>query len=299
MAKQIRWEDFFSEGNTFAISGDVSNSAISHSKFAALRLKDAVADYFMEKTGRRPSVSVRNPNILLHLHIRNDKALISLDTSGGALHRRGYREESVSAPMQETVAAAIIRYSEWDGSAPLYDPMCGSGTLLCEALMRYCNIPAGVYRKQFGFEFLPDFDGADWKRVKKEADGSIRKLPAGLIAGSDVSAKAVATARTNLKRLQGGKNVSVKKADFRTLPALEGNVIVANPPYGIRLGKDEDLDIFYKSLGDFLKQKCKGSTAFVYFGDREYIKKIGLRTSWKKAIKAGGLDGRLAKYEMY
>jgi putative N6-adenine-specific DNA methylase len=102
-----------------------------------------------------------------------------------------------------------------------------------------------------------------------------------------------------LKRLQGGKNVSVKKADFRTLPALEGYVIVANPPYGIRLGKDEDLDIFYKSLGDFLKQKCKGSTAFVYFGDREYIKKIGLRTSWKKAIKAGGLDGRLAKYEMY
>jgi putative N6-adenine-specific DNA methylase len=298
-AKQIKWEDFFSEGNTFAVSGNVSDSAISHSKFAALRLKDAVADYFKEKTGQRPDVSVKSPDILLHLHIRHDKAVISLDTSGGALHRRGYREETVPAPMQETVAAAIIRYSEWDGSVPLYDPLCGSGTLLCEALMRYSNIPAGVFRKQFGFEFLPDFGGAVWKQVKKEADGHFRELPAGLIAGSDVSAKAVIAARTNLMRLHYGNNVSVGKADFRKLPALEGHVIVTNPPYGIRLGKDENLEMFYKYLGDFLKQKCKGSAAFVYFGEREYIKKIGLKTSWKKPIKAGGLDGRLVKYEMY
>jgi putative N6-adenine-specific DNA methylase len=298
-AKQIEWEDFFAEGNTFAVSGDVSSSAISHSKFAALRLKDAVADYFKEKTGQRPDVSVRSPDILLNLNIRNDKAVISLDTSGGALHRRGYRVDTVPAPMQETVAAAIIRYSEWDGSVPLYDPLCGSGTLLCEALMRYSNIPAGGFRKQFGFEFLPDFGGTVWRQVKKEADGNVRELPAGLIAGSDVSAKAVSAARTNLMRLHYGNNVSVKKADFRKLPALEEHVIVTNPPYGIRLGRDENLEMFYKYLGDFLKQKCKGSAAFVYFGERKYIKKIGLKTSWKKPIKAGGLDGRLVKYEMY
>ena len=298
-AKQIEWEDFFAEGNTFAVSANVSSSAISHSKFAALRLKDAVADYFKEITGQRPDVSVRNPDILLNLHIRNDKAVISLDTSGGALHRRGYREETVPAPMQETVAAAIIRYSEWDGSVPLYDPLCGSGTLLCEALMRYSNIPAGVFRNQFGFEFLPDFDGAVWKQVKKEADGHIRELPEGLIAGSDVSAEAVSAARTNLMGLRYGNNVNVEKADFRKLPALEEHVIVTNPPYGIRLGRDENLEMFYKYLGDFLKQKCKGSAAFVYFGERKYIKKIGLKASWKIPIKAGGLDGRLVKYEMY
>jgi putative N6-adenine-specific DNA methylase len=298
-AKQIEWEDFFAEGNTFAISGNVSDSSISHSKYAALRLKDAVADYFKEKTGQRPDVSVRDPDILLNLHIRHNKAIISLDTSGGALHRRGYREETVSAPMQETVAASIIRFSEWDGSVPLYDPFCGSGTLLCEALMRYSNIPAGVFRDQFGFEFLPDFDGAIWKQVKKEADGHIRELPKGLIAGSDVSAEAVRAARTNLMGLHYGNNVSVEKADFRNLPALEGHVIVTNPPYGIRMGGDENLEVFYKNLGDFLKQKCKGSAAFVYFGEREYIKKIGLKTSWKKPIKAGGLDGRLVKYELY
>jgi putative N6-adenine-specific DNA methylase len=165
--------------------------------------------------------------------------------------------------------------------------------------MRYSNIPAGVFRNRFGFEFLPDFDGAVWKQVKKEADGQIRELPKGLIAGSDVSAEAVSAARTNLMGLHYGNNVSVERADFRKLPALEGHVIVANPPYGIRMGADENLEMFYKNFGDFLKQKCKGSAAFVYFGERVYIKKIGLKASWKKLIRTGGLDGRLVKYEIY
>ncbi|MDB4442011.1 class I SAM-dependent RNA methyltransferase [bacterium] len=298
-AKQIAWEDFFAQGHTFAVSGNVSGSAISHSKYAALRLKDAVADYFKEKTGQRPDVSVKNPDILLNLHIRNDQAVISLDTSGEALHRRGYREETVAAPMQETVAAAIIRFSQWDGTVPLYDPLCGSGTLLCEALMRYSNIPAGVFRDRFGFECLPDFDGPVWRQVRNEADGHIRPLPQGLIAGSDLSSEAVNAARTNLMGLHHGNNVSIERIDFRELPAIEGQVIVTNPPYGIRMGRDEDLDEFYKNLGDFLKRKCKGSTAYIYFGERKYIKRIGLKTSWKKPITAGGLDGRLVKYEMY
>jgi putative N6-adenine-specific DNA methylase len=165
--------------------------------------------------------------------------------------------------------------------------------------MRYCHIPAGVFRNRFGFEFLPDFDGAVWKRIKKEADGHIRELPKGLIAGSDVSADAISAARKNLMGLHYGKKVSVKREEFSKLSALEEQVIVTNPPYGIRMGGDDNLDIFYKEFGDFLKQKCSGSAAFVYFGDRKYIKKIGLKTSWKKPIKAGGLDGRLAKYELY
>jgi len=298
-AKQIQWEDFFVEGSTFAVMGTVSDSTISHSKYASLRLKDAVADYFKEKTGKRPDVSIRNPDIQLNLHIRHDKAEISLDTSGGALHRRGYREETVLAPMQETVAAAIIRFTEWNGSLPLYDPMCGSGTLLCEALMRYCNIPSGIFRNKFGFEFLPDFDGSIWKQIKKEADTGIRELPQGLIAGSDLSKEAVDASKINIMGLNYGKNVRVERADFRELPAIEGQVIITNPPYGIRMGRDEDLEAFYKDFGDFLKQKCKGSTAYIYFGERRYIKKIGLKASWKKPIKAGRLDGRLVKYEMY
>ena len=298
-AGQVAWEDFFKRGSTFAVSANVSDSAITHSRYAALRLKDAVADYFKGITGRRPDVSVRNPDIPLNLHIRKNRAVISLDTSGGALHRRGYREETVAAPMQETVAAAIIRFSQWDGSVPLYDPFCGSGTLLCEALMSYCNIPAGIFRDRFGFESLPDFDGAVWQRLKNEADEKIRSLPEGLIAGSDLSDEAVNAARTNLMGLHHGSKVSLKQADFRELAALEGRVIVANPPYGIRMGGDEDLEPFYKAFGDYLKQQCKGSTAFIYFGERKYIKNIGLKASWKKPVTAGGLDGRLVKYELY
>lgn len=298
-AKQIKWEHFFARGATFAISANVSDSAISHSKYASLRLKDAIADYFRSKTGRRPDVSVLDPDIQLNLHIRHDEAVISLDTSGCALHKRGYREESVPAPMRETVAAAMIRYSEWDGSVPLYDPMCGSGTLLCEALMHYSHIPAGIFRNHFGFEVLPDFDRAIWEQVKKEADRGIRALPEGLIAGSDLSGQAVRAAKINLMGLHYANNVHVERMDFKELPPLEDHVVVANPPYGIRLGKDEDLDSFYKEFGDFLKSKCKGSDAFVYFGDRKYIGLIGLKASWKKPIKAGALDGRLVKYELY
>jgi len=146
---------------------------------------------------------------------------------------------------------------------------------------------------------MPEFDSTVWKQVKKEADGQIQELPKKLIAGSDVSLQAVRAAQTNLMGLHYGNRVTIERLDFQKLPAFKEHVIVTNPPYGIRMGADQNLNGFYKKFGDFLKQKCKGSTAFVYFGDRKYIKKIGLKASWKKPIKAGGLDGRLVKYEMY
>jgi putative N6-adenine-specific DNA methylase len=299
VAKQIRWSDFFSKNKTFAIYANVANSKINHSQFASLRLKDAVVDSLLYKAGLRPNVSKEDPDILLNLYINNDRASISIDTSGGALHKRGYREEAVSAPMQETVAAAVIRMSQWDGSVPLYDPMCGSGTLLCEALMHFCRIPSGIFRKKFGFEILPDFDAALWKQIKTAADANIRELPEGLISGSDISEKAVYISKTNLLGLHFGPNVQIKQSDFSLLPPLENQIIVANPPYGIRMGKSQDLYAFHKKLGDFLKQKCNQSNAFIYFGDPTYIKNMGLKASWKKPIQAGGLDGRLVKYELY
>ncbi|MBF0204083.1 MAG: class I SAM-dependent RNA methyltransferase, partial [Desulfamplus sp.] len=283
----------------FSIVANVSDSIIDHSQFAALRLKDAIADYFRERTGKRPNVDTNKPDIIINLHIRNDIADISVDASGGALHKRGYREESVVAPMQETVAAAIIRLSGWDGSVPLHDPMCGSGTLLCEALMQYCNIPASVFREKFGFEMLPDYNPDLWQQVKKEADYAIREILPDIISGSDISNESVKASRTNLMGLHFGGNVAVRQMDFNDIPSIENSVIVANPPYGIRIGKDQDLKVFHNNLGNFLKQKCRGSSAFIYFGDPEYIKHMGLKASWKKPIKAGGLDGRLVKYEMY
>ncbi len=298
-AKQINWTDFISEEETFAVFSNVSNSQINNSHYASLCLKDAIVDSFREVSGKRPDVDPRTPDVWLNLYIRKDRAVISLDTSGGSLHRRGYRKDALSAPMQETVAAAIIRYSQWDGSVPLYDPMCGSGTLLCEALMHYCKIPSGIFRKHFGFEFLPDYDKSVWRKVKKELDRQIRELPDGYIAGSDLSRKAVEISRINTRSLQYGERIRLQVLDFRESKGLSNGVIITNPPYGIRMGKRQELYLLYKALGDFLKQKCTGSTAYIYFGEREFIKKIGLKATWKKPLKTGGLDGRLVKYELF
>lgn len=298
-AKQIKWTDFFSRENTFAVFSNVSNSKINNSHYASLRLKDGIVDSFRDMSGERPDIDTKNPDIWLNLYIRHDKAIISLDTSGGSLHRRGYRKDSVSAPMQETVAAAIIRYTQWDGSVPLYDPMCGSGTLLNEALMHYCRIPSGIFRKHFGFEFLSDYDKSVWTKIKKDLDRQMRDLPGGHITGSDISLQAVKAARMNIRKLPHGEKIKLETLDFRKGNGLENGVIVTNPPYGIRMGERQELDLLYKSFGDFLKQKCKGSTAYIYFGERELIKKLGLRATWKKPLKSGGLDGRLVKYELF
>ena len=298
-ARSIDWTDFLTLETTFAIFANVSHSNISHSKYAALRLKDAIVDDFRDRTGQRPSIDTRTPDVWFNLHIENNQAIISLDTSGGSLHRRGYRAETGDAPMQETVAAAAVRFSGWDGSTPLYDPMCGAGTLLAEALMQYAHIPAGFLRDDFGFEHLPDFDAAIWQAVKQQADSQICPIPPGLIAGSDIDRQAVAAARTNLQTLPGGEAVDLKVQDFHTIESLENVTILSNPPYGLRMGREEDLSTFYQSFGDFLKQRCTGSTAYIYFGKREWIKSMGLRASWKKPLVSGALDGRLVKYEMY
>jgi putative N6-adenine-specific DNA methylase len=298
-ARQVSWTDFLDVKNTFAVFGNVSDSTITHSHYASLLLKDGIADSFRDRFGKRPDVDSKNPDVWVNIYIRNDRASISLDLSGGSLHRRGFRQDAVAAPMQETVASAIIRYSEWDGSVPLYDPMCGSGTLLSEALLNYCRIPSGILRERFGFEFLPDYKDTIWAKVVKSVDRNIRELPVGVIAGSDLSPDAVAIARSNIKKLRYGDRIKLKTLDFRKIKEMEHCIIVANPPYGIRMGEKQDLAPLYKELGDFLKQKCKGSTAYIYFGERELIKKIGLKPAWKKPLKSGGLDGRLVKYEMY
>jgi putative N6-adenine-specific DNA methylase len=201
--------------------------------------------------------------------------------------------------MQETLAAAVVKYAEWDGTRPLYDPMCGSGTLLSEALMSYCRIPAGLLRKGFGFEALPDFDRELWKGVKEAADREIQPLPKGILCGSDLSGKAVETAKKNNRILPYGDRIVWKVTDFRNIDDLGERIIVTNPPYGVRLGRGQDLARLYRELGDFLKQRCKGAIAYIFFGNRKMIPHIGLRPSWKRPLKSGGLDGRLVKLEIY
>jgi len=298
-AKETAWAHFFRADQTFAVRSTVTHSKITHSQYAALCVKDAIADYFREREHRRPTVDRIEPDVWISVYIEKNRATLSLDTSGGSLHRRRYSGHRLEAPMQETVAAAIVRLAAWEGSNPLYDPMCGSGTLLSEALMSFSRIPAGYLRETFGFEHLPDFDPLLWKTVKKEAEGGIRELPEGLITGSDASPRAIQAARANLDKLPYGDRIGLEVKDFQTLHNLHNTTILCNPPYGIRLGQEETLRDMYKKLGDFLKQRCKNASAYLYCGNRNLISSIGLKPSWKKPLMSGGLDGRLVKYEIY
>ena len=317
-AQNIDWSDFLTLTKTLAITSNVADSNIRHSQYAGQVFKDAIVDQFREKTGERPNVDTRNPDLQLNLYIHENRARISVDLGGGSLHKRGYRAESVEAPMQETLAATIIRLSGWNGERPLHDPFCGSGTLLCEALMKQCNIPAAYLRHKFGFLRLPDFDATVWNQVKTKANSEMVQIgqagmpaphvehPAGagqpaqaLISGSDISADALKAVRANRKALPGGDTIKVRRADFHDMEGFDNTTIVTNPPYGIRLGDKKDATALLKEFGDFLKQKCTGCTAFIYYGDATLAKKLGLKPEWKQPLRNGGLDGVLCKYELY
>ncbi len=298
-ALEIPWEELFSPDQTFAIFSQVSNSQISHSQYASLKLKDAIVDRFRNKLQRRPSVNPKYPDIWFNLHIENNRAVISLDTSGGSLHRRGYRLDTVEAPMQETLAAALIKLTDWKGEKTLIDPMCGSGTLPAEAFMSLTKLSPGYFRKSFGFQKLPDFDQSLWKRLRKTMDNNFKVPDSVPIQASDIDPSALRVAKRNLGHLPGGAGIYTHRKDYQNIENTEGVTLIMNPPYGIRLKRGQDLSEFYKNLGDWLKQKCAGSEAYIYFGERKYLKNIGLRPEWKKPLMNGGLDGRFAKFVMY
>jgi len=298
-AKKIHWEDFFSVEKTFSISASISQSRITNSLYASQCLKDGIVDYFRDKYGKRPDVEVVNPDVRFNLHIEKDMAIISLDTSGESLHKRGYRLLAGEAPMQETLAAAIIRISKWDGENTLYDPMCGSGTILCEALMHFCRIPAQKFRKKFGFYNLPEFDRKVWTKVKEECDKKIRPLPKNIIRGSDTSQETIKVAKKNLSHLTYSENIELSSRPFQHIKEFENGTLITNPPYGIRLGETEEVQNLYKEFGDFLKTSCSGTSAFIYTGNPELRKFIGLKTTRRLPLDNGKLEGVLLQIDSY
>ena len=298
-AMEIDWTELISLEGTFAIFSKVNNSNIKHSKYAALKLKDAIVDQFRDKFNSRPNIDTKNPDIWINLFIDNNFATINVDTSGGSLHRRQYRKDAVHAPMQETLASALIELSEWKGERPLIDPFCGSGTIVAEALIKYSKLPPAYLRKNFGFQKLPDYDSEIFEKVVRDSEKMITKPEANLISGSDISGRAIAIAKSNLKNLKFGEMVNLRKTSFANLGEIKNCTIVTNPPFGVRMGEETEVRKIYKEFGDFLKQKCTGCTAYVYFGDRKLIGAIGLKPTWKKVLVNGALDGRLVKIELY
>jgi len=294
--RQIPWERFLDPADRFFIVANVSDSRITHSRYAAQVLKDALVDSLRERYQARPSIDKINPSRVFNLFIHRNRAVVSLDLGSGALHRRRYRQETVSATLHETTAAALIALTGWQGERPLVDPFCGSGTLVAEALMSYCKIPPTWHRREFGLQALPDLDPAVFHRILRTVKDSIQTLPPGLIRASDHDAHAVSVTRTNLATLPQGKKIPLDCCDYRRRDDLAGTTIITNLPYGKRLSVNET---FYRQLGDFLKQRCRGATAWLLCPHSPLIKSIGLRTSRKIPVFNGPLECRFIRLELY
>jgi putative N6-adenine-specific DNA methylase len=293
--KNIDWPALFSLRQSFGIDCNVSNSFTRHSLYAGQVLKDAICDSFRERCGERPSFTNKEPDILFNLHIHENKVTIALDILGQSMHKRGYRKASVEAPLQETLAAAMLYLTGWSAEEPLWDPMCGSGTILAEALMLACRIPAGYLRDHRRLQLMPEHDEALWQRLVSQANGQIRDIPKGLIKGSDINAQAVEAARENLSCLPHGSRVELRAQRIESYADNFSGTVICNPPYGVRLNSPDDVANLYHALGDFLKQHCKGSTAYILCGSKELIPALRLRAHWAKSLKNGDLDTKLAK----
>ncbi len=297
-ARELNWAAIVRPGQTFKVSATVADSNMTHSQFAALRLKDAIVDVIRDERGERPDVDKDDPDVRLNLFIHRDKAVISLYYSSGVMHKRGYRGAAVEAPLKENLAAAMLRLAKWDPfekGEPLRDFFCGSGTLLLEAAMLATHTPGGWFRARQGFEALPDYDAETWQRVKAEFDAKIIPLKPGLIGGADIDAQAVISARANFKRTPWAASVSVGLADFRKLDGdYTGSVIVTNPPYGVRVGADGEtpdaksvaaIHKLYEDFGYFLKMRCPGARVCMLFPDPKFEKDI-----WFKPVRGMFLD---------
>lgn len=292
------WEKVFNTEQTFVIDAVVSNSEFTHSQFVAQKAKDAIADRFREKFKRRPSVDLQAPDIRINIHIYKDDCTLSLDSSGESLHKRGYRLLTNEAPMSEVLAAGLILLSGWDRKSNFVDPMCGSGTIACEAAMIARNIAPARYRKNWGFEHWRDFDVKLWKRIKAEV--ASHEVPYnGTILASDISEKAIGIARINARSAGLSDTIRISRNAFADLvPPPAPGVLVTNPPYGERI-KEEDIIALYKSIGDILKRKYTGYDAWMISSDINALKFVGLKPSRKIPVFNGPLECRFVKFSMY
>lgn len=296
--QKIEWSKYIDENSTFSVSPVVNSPLFGHTGYAALVLKDAIADYFRNKSGKRPSVDTVNPDLLINLHISNDKVTVSLDSSVVPLFKRGYRLEQTAAPLNESLAAGILLISGWEAGSSLTDPMCGSGTIPIEAALIARRIPPGKFRQFFGFQRWKDHDDALFLKVKRDAESGIIESPVK-ISASDISAEAVKLATANIKRAGLEDSISIGVADFKDIKSIDNQGFVfMNPPYGQRLNPEE-LDSIYNMIGTTLKHSFDGNTAWLITSNRESLKKVGLKHAEKHILFNGALECLLVKYELY
>ncbi len=298
-ARQLPWEEFFSVYQTLAVHANVRDSAMTHSHYVALKTKDAVVDRFRDKFGRRPSVDTRMPDVQINVHLAADQCTISLDMSGDSLHKRGYRTRTGSAPLNEALAAGILHLAGYDGTQPFYDPMCGSGTFVIEAALIAGNIAPGLTRERFGFMSWSTFAQESWHELLQEAREAQKPIPVP-IAGSDISGPMITMALKNARRANVLQYVKLRRSDISevTSPAETG-VVLCNPPYGERIGEKKALQALYRRIGDVYKQRFRGYNGFIFTGNIELLKSVGLKTNQRIILYNGPIESRLVRYALY
>lgn len=297
--KKIDWSSYMDVNDTLAIDGVANSRFFNHSKYIALKSKDAIVDQFRDKFGKRPNVNVTTPTLRIHVHINEDQCTVSLDASGESLHHRGYRRETLEAPINEVLAAGMILLSGWKKDCDFIDPMCGSGTILIEAGMIARKIPPQKYSKhKFGFEKWKDFEPGLWVQVKQEADAKMVDFPHRII-GYDEDFKAVRVTERNLMDTDLEGKIEVERQKFEKLePPSENGFILTNPPYEERI-KTGDIENLYALIGERLKHHFPGYTAWIISSNMEAIKNIGLRPTRKITLHNGALLCKFLKFEMY
>ncbi|MBR2113768.1 MAG: methyltransferase [Prevotella sp.] len=295
--KDIDWSEYIGIDKTFAVDSVVFSEEFRHSKFVAYKVKDAIVDQFREKTGQRPNISISNPDIRLHIHIAEDQCTLCLDSSGESLHRRGYRQESVEAPLNEVLAAGMILMTGWHGETDFIDPMCGSGTLLIEAALIAHNMAPGLFRKEYAFEKWPDFDRDLFDEIYND-DSQEREFNHH-IYGYDVDIKAVNTARLNVKAAGLSSDITIEEQDFKNFVQPKNkSIMVTNPPYGERISTNDLLGT-YKMIGERLKHQFTGNEAWILSYREECFAQIGLKPSIKIPVFNGSLECEFRKYQMF
>ncbi len=295
--KDVDWASYIQPGKTFAVDAVVYSEEFRNSRFVTYKVKDAIVDQFREQTGNRPNISVSNPDIRLHIHIADDDATLSLDSSGESLHRRGYRQEQVEAPLNEVLAAGMILMTGWRGETDFIDPMCGSGTLPIEAALIARNMAPGLFRKEFAFEKWSDFDAELFDEIYN--DDSKERPFEGHIYGYDIDPKAVNTSRMNVKAAGLSADITIEQADFKDFTAPEKkSIMVMNPPYGERISTPNLLGT-YRMIGERLKHQFTGNEAWILSYREECFAQIGLKPSLKTPLYNGSLECEFRKYALF
>jgi putative N6-adenine-specific DNA methylase len=296
--RSVDWSRFLTPEHTLAVDCNVRDSHITHSKYAALKTKDAICDQFVDKVGKRPSVDVEQPMVGLNLHIYKDQAVLSLDSSGESLHKRGYRPIQPKAPLNEALAAALVYLSGWRSDTPFVDPLCGSGTLCIEAAWIALRRPPGLTRRHFGFMGWMDFHIALWTALRDQARaGILKRLPAPII-GSDARRDAVAFSQTNARAAGVGHLLGFEVKDIRDFQPPPGppGTLLCNPPYGERIGEEKELRGLYRTLGEIFQNRCPGWRCVVFTGNPRLAQEIGLKPAAQTPLYNGKIPCRLLEF---